>query len=229
MADAMADEVDWGAVEVEYRAGQLSVREVARRHGVAYATLADRAKRLGWTRDLSGEVRREVQRRVAMSALPPLTVAVNLDEPGEAAAAEGGGEPRADQDGDQQSDQGNGADQPAGVPSRAIRPPDHAIVEAAANRGALVVQGHLDRAATLREHADRMSELLRDYLSGDEVAAAEAGKRLFVAKSDGPGSILQALAETNERIQRMERVSLNLDGDGSGERPVFNVQINLGD
>ena len=39
---------DWEAIEREYRAGQLSVREIARQHDVSAPAIVKRAKRLGW-------------------------------------------------------------------------------------------------------------------------------------------------------------------------------------
>ncbi len=53
----MAGKYDWEAIEREYRAGQLSVREIASRYGVNASTISRRAKRYGWERDLSERVR----------------------------------------------------------------------------------------------------------------------------------------------------------------------------
>jgi DNA-binding Lrp family transcriptional regulator len=37
--------VDWEAIEREYRAGQLSVREIARQQGLSHTAINKRAKR----------------------------------------------------------------------------------------------------------------------------------------------------------------------------------------
>lgn len=48
--------VDWEAVERDYRVGQLTVRQIAEKHGCSVSGLMSRAKREGWTRDLSEAV-----------------------------------------------------------------------------------------------------------------------------------------------------------------------------
>ena len=56
--------VDWEAIREEYRAGQLSVREIAARHGITHPPIVRKAKREGWKRDLTKKVRAEVVRRL---------------------------------------------------------------------------------------------------------------------------------------------------------------------
>lgn len=61
--------VDWEAVEREYRAGQLSLREIGRRIGLTDTAIRKRAKLCGWSRDLSDKVRREVRIEAVRSAV----------------------------------------------------------------------------------------------------------------------------------------------------------------
>ena len=56
--------VDWEAVEREYRAGQLSVREIGRMFDVSHTAIEKKAKANGWTRDLAKKVRAEVANRL---------------------------------------------------------------------------------------------------------------------------------------------------------------------
>ena len=49
--------VDWDAVERDYRATSLTLRELAAKHGCGHTAIANRVTRNGWTRDLSGAVR----------------------------------------------------------------------------------------------------------------------------------------------------------------------------
>jgi hypothetical protein len=42
--------IDWTAVEQDYRQGPLSLRELACKHGCSHSAIANRADRLGWTR-----------------------------------------------------------------------------------------------------------------------------------------------------------------------------------
>ena len=48
---------DWEAIERDYRAGQLSIRHLAAKHGIPESTVRSKAKSLGWERDLTEEVR----------------------------------------------------------------------------------------------------------------------------------------------------------------------------
>lgn len=48
--------VDWERVESDYRAGLLSVREIAAACGVSHVAIAKRAKRDGWSRDLNAKI-----------------------------------------------------------------------------------------------------------------------------------------------------------------------------
>lgn len=65
---------DWEAIESAYRAGLLSVREIASQHGVTHTAINKRAKRDGWERDLKAKIKakaeslvskREVSRQVS--------------------------------------------------------------------------------------------------------------------------------------------------------------------
>ncbi|MGH8472844.1 MAG: hypothetical protein ACREVJ_10420, partial [Gammaproteobacteria bacterium] len=61
---------DWEVIEREYRAGQLSIRQIARIQGIAESGLRKRAEKYGWARDLSDAVRRRVQDDLVRSAHP---------------------------------------------------------------------------------------------------------------------------------------------------------------
>ena len=55
---------DWESIEREYRAGQLSVREIARRFGITEGPIRRKAKALKWKRDLSEKVRAAAQSKL---------------------------------------------------------------------------------------------------------------------------------------------------------------------
>lgn len=48
--DAHRFGIDWQAVECDYRAGRLSLREMAVKHGCSHSSIANRADRHAWTR-----------------------------------------------------------------------------------------------------------------------------------------------------------------------------------
>lgn len=48
---------DWEAIESAYRAGVLSLREIAIQHGITEGAVRKRAKRDDWSRDLSAKIK----------------------------------------------------------------------------------------------------------------------------------------------------------------------------
>ena len=47
---------DWERIEADYRAGLKSLREIASEHGISHVAINKRAKRDGWSRDLSAKI-----------------------------------------------------------------------------------------------------------------------------------------------------------------------------
>lgn len=52
---------DWEAIERDYRAGVLTLRAIAAAHGITEGAIRKRAKRDGWSRDLSAKVQQAVR------------------------------------------------------------------------------------------------------------------------------------------------------------------------
>jgi len=63
----MADLTDWDTIERLYRADQMSNRMLAKEYGVSEGALRKRAKRDGWTKDLSAKVRKAVRSELVRS------------------------------------------------------------------------------------------------------------------------------------------------------------------
>lgn len=59
--------IDWDVVERKYRAGQLSIREIARQHKCSDGAVRKKAKAHGWTRDLITKVNQEVRNKLVRS------------------------------------------------------------------------------------------------------------------------------------------------------------------
>lgn len=53
---ARRNDIEWDAIEGDYRAGKLSEVQIAKNHGISRSTLQSKAKRLEWPRDLSAAV-----------------------------------------------------------------------------------------------------------------------------------------------------------------------------
>jgi hypothetical protein len=61
---------DWALIEREYRAGQLSIAEIARQSGITRGAIQKRAKRDGWARDLLPAVQAKVKDKLVRDAAP---------------------------------------------------------------------------------------------------------------------------------------------------------------
>ncbi len=46
-----APDVDWEAIEADYRCGQLTIRQIAEKHNCTKTRIAQHAAKLGWTQD----------------------------------------------------------------------------------------------------------------------------------------------------------------------------------
>lgn len=57
-------QIDWEAIYREYRSGQLSNVEIAKQFGISEGAIRKRAKKDGWKRDLSDQVRKRVREKL---------------------------------------------------------------------------------------------------------------------------------------------------------------------
>jgi len=60
---------DWEAIERAYRAGVLSVREIAASCGVSHTAIQKRAKANGWERDLKAKIKAKADSQVASKSV----------------------------------------------------------------------------------------------------------------------------------------------------------------
>lgn len=60
---------DWDRIEADYRAGLMSLRELAAPHGVTEAAIRKRAKRDGWERNLQAKIQAKADAIVARRAV----------------------------------------------------------------------------------------------------------------------------------------------------------------
>lgn len=65
----MSAKIDWERIEAEYRAGQFSLREIARQHEISDTAIRKKAKEFGWKRDLSDKVREAVRIKTVRDAV----------------------------------------------------------------------------------------------------------------------------------------------------------------
>jgi hypothetical protein len=60
----MAKDVDWDAIEREYRAGVKTYREIGANFGISHCTIQKRANKEGWTRNLSERIKQKTAEKV---------------------------------------------------------------------------------------------------------------------------------------------------------------------
>jgi hypothetical protein len=60
---------DWERIELDYRAGIKTLRQIAEAHGITEGAIRKRAKRDEWTRDLSGRIQDKAEQLVRKEAV----------------------------------------------------------------------------------------------------------------------------------------------------------------
>jgi len=60
---------DWERIEIDFRAGILSVREIAAAHGLSHTAINKRAKRDSWIRDLAAKIKAKADALVSKQAV----------------------------------------------------------------------------------------------------------------------------------------------------------------
>jgi hypothetical protein len=60
---------DWKAIELDYRAGIKTLRQMADEQGISHAYIAKRAKTYGWERDLSAKIQAKAEQLVTKAAV----------------------------------------------------------------------------------------------------------------------------------------------------------------
>ena len=63
------ENIDWERIESDYRAGVLSLREIAKPHGVTEGAIRKRAKRDAWERDLGAKIQAKAEALVRKQAV----------------------------------------------------------------------------------------------------------------------------------------------------------------
>ncbi|ARU06150.1 hypothetical protein CCO03_17030 [Comamonas serinivorans] len=61
--------IDWERIELDYRAGIKTLRQIAEEHGITHGAINKRAKRDGWVRDLSQKIQAKADALVSKAAV----------------------------------------------------------------------------------------------------------------------------------------------------------------
>ncbi|WP_284335425.1 hypothetical protein [Comamonas sp. NoAH] len=62
-------EIDWERIELDYRAGLKTLRQIADEHSISHGAINKRAKRDGWERDLSKKIQSKADALVSKAAV----------------------------------------------------------------------------------------------------------------------------------------------------------------
>lgn len=73
--ESKRSQIDWELIERDYRAGVLSVREIAASQGITHAAINKRAKRDGWERDLKAKIQAKADALVSKREVSKLVTA----------------------------------------------------------------------------------------------------------------------------------------------------------
>jgi hypothetical protein len=69
VTDAAPKTVDWLSIELDYRAGIKTLRDIAEAQGITHGAINKRAKRDGWTRDLKAKIQAKAEELVSKQAV----------------------------------------------------------------------------------------------------------------------------------------------------------------
>ena len=67
MEDNNKRNINWEKIELDYRAGIKTLREIADEHGIAHGSITKRIKHESWTRDITARVRAKAEEIVSKS------------------------------------------------------------------------------------------------------------------------------------------------------------------
>lgn len=174
---------DWEAVERDYRAGLLSVREIASTCNVSHVAIHKRAKRDGWVRDLAAKIKAKADSLVNSQV-------VNAEVNKERALTEKG---IVD------------ANAQAIANVRMAHRTDIGRSRRLANKLLEELEAMTDENGTLRELIDQMRE--------DEGPASLLEAAQKMASLPGRSKIMKELSETLKTLIGLERQAYSLDAE----------------
>lgn len=67
--DAKRERTDWDAVERDFRTGRFTLRELGAKHSISHAAVGQKARKLGWTQDLTNAVRQATNAKLIEQAV----------------------------------------------------------------------------------------------------------------------------------------------------------------
>jgi hypothetical protein len=190
--------VDWRGIETLFRAGALSIREIAKTHGLSDGAVRKRAKRDGWDRDLTAKVNAKVRSELVRSEVR--TEVRTQDAVSERAIVDAG----------------------AAQIIALVR--DHRV-EISRNRAMITtLMGQLEMAAGDR---DLLEQIIDDQEDGSTGASTKRREALYRAVAlPAHAGVLKSLADTLKTVIGLEREAFGITAAISEPVPVINIQVN---
>lgn len=185
----MSKHTDWEAIEREYRAGQLSTREIARQHCVSDTAIRKKAKAEGWERDLSDKVRQQARAKLVRDA-----------------SSQSGSQ-------DQRANEAQTVEAAALRHVEIVRQHRHAI-----GRGRDLTLRLLDELDATTTHVGELEDLIVDETLGDTNSQRRNAMLKAVALPSRAGVIKDLSAAAKNWIT-LERQAFSLDENGDPNEP----------
>lgn len=181
---------DWSAVEKDYRAGIKTLRQMAGENGVSNVAIHKRAKKEGWTRDLTPKIRGKADELVRRDAVnnPVSREPGGLDKVSEREVVQANAEMQA----------------------RVRREHRRDIM-----RLRRVANSLIDRLEAMVERREDFERAVDMLLAEDEVAGAEALKKAISLA--GNVQSLESLSRTLASLIRLEREAYGIDAKAKEE------------
>ena len=189
------NDIDWEAVERDYRAGLLTVAQISEKHNVSSSQVKSKAKAQGWQRDLSGAIKARAKAKVSEIDIQALV---------ETAAAEMADKTAKQSAKVQQSAIEQAADAVAGIVLSHRK--SYAKVKALAS-------DMLEEVAEYGKDKMSLAQIVQ-IIGEDDPLAAQAIKR--VTGFAGRVQSLEKLANTLVKVADAERKAFGIDDDERG-------------
>lgn len=184
-------QVDWEAVEREYRAGISSQREIAEKYGVSHTAIQKRAKRDDWQRDLQAKIKAKADALVAKAEVASTVAAETTATERELVEANATAIMR-------------------------VRL-THRKDIARARDLAMKLLGELEQTAEAIPLIERLEALVASDAGADEKAIAQRAAALQkVLELPTRTGTMKMLADTMTKLVTLERQAYSLDNDDKG-------------
>lgn len=191
----MTRSTDWEAIEREYRAGVLSIREIARQAGVTDTAIRKRARAEGWERDLTQKVRETARARLVR------------------------------EDGSQAGSQDRRANDAEVISSAAERQVEVVRQHRAAiGRGRDLTMRLLDELDATTTRAGELSQLIADAAKADSGMAKRRDAMLRAVGLGGRATVMRDLSTAAKNWIALERQAFSIDDGDPGESVTTTVR-----